>query len=302
MRAQNFYNWLTREVSSSRMALVGLYEQKDKLLYVEAPPLRKRYMETIGIFEESVLEAELEVSMLRRKAEMIQIAINRREPVDLQAIEEALEAEKEQKVSALESADRTLNELPKLNQQEEHTIQRQYREITSAFHPAMNPDITDAQKELYEKAQEAYRLQDVEAMKLIYDMLFSPIDSSEISVISDSHAPTAQEMREEYREFAAALTTDYKLAKLLYPFFMPLEEDAVVRDSLDMYNEQRKTIEEEIASIRAGFPFNAVSTLNDKNKVEEYLAELRVRAKQCETEKAALEQRIDKLLEGAKNG
>ena len=34
MRTQTFYDWLQREVASSRMALVGLYESRDKLLYV----------------------------------------------------------------------------------------------------------------------------------------------------------------------------------------------------------------------------------------------------------------------------
>ena len=302
MRAQSFYNWLTREMATSRMALVGLYEQKDKLLYVEAPPLRRRYMETIGVYEESVLEAELEVAMLRRKVEMIQIAINRRETIDLQAIDEALEEEKKQKVAELEAGDFTLNELPKLTEKEEHTIQRQYREITSAFHPAMNPDITDTQRELYEKAQEAYQLQDVEAMKLIYDMLFMPVDQSEFIISSDNYYPTAEEQRDEYRQFASVLTTDYKLAKHLYSFFMPLEEDIVLQDTIESYNAQRKAVEEEIASIRAGFPFNAVATLNSKSKTEEYLAELRVRAKQSEREKAELEQRIKKLTEDVNNG
>lgn len=302
MRNQTFYDWLTREVATSRMALVGLYEKKDKLLYVEAPPLRQRYMETIGIYEESVLTAELEVSMLRRKVEMIQIAINRREPVDMERIDAAIEAEKAQVVSDVEAGDRTLHELPQLSEQEEHTLQRQHREITAAFHPAMNPDITEAQKELYEKAQEAYRLQDVEAMKLIYDMLFAPVDVSTVSLSADKTPYNAAERREEYREIASALSTDYKLAKQLYPFFMPLEEDSVIRSSLDTYDAQRRTVEEEIASIRAGFPFNAVATLNDKAKTEEYLAELRVRAKRCEIEKAELEQQISTLTEGAVNG
>jgi hypothetical protein len=301
MRNQTFYDWLTQEAVSSRMALVGLYEQKDKLLYVEAPPLRRRYMETIGIHEESVLAAELEVSMLRRKVEMIQIAINRREPVDLEAIDTAIEAERVQAVSDVEAGDKTLHELPQISEQEEHTLQRQHREITAAFHPAMNPDITEAQKELYEKAQDAYRLQDVAAMKLIYDMLFAPVDVSTASVSADKTPYDTAERREEYREIASALSTDYKLAKQLYPFFMPLEEDAVIRSSLDGYDAQRRAVEEEIASIRAGFPFNAVATLNDKTKTEEYLAELRVRAKRCEIEKAELERQISTLTEGAVN-
>ena len=302
MRNQTFYDWLTREVATSRMALVGLYEKKDKLLYVEAPPLRQRYMETIGVYEESVLAAELEVSMLRRKVEMIQIAINRREPVDLEAIDTAIEAERAQVVSDVEAGDKTLHELPQLSEQEEHTLQRQHREITAAFHPAMNPDITEAQKELYEKAQNAYRLQDVEAMKLIYDMLFAPVDVSTVSVSADRTPYDTAERREEYREIASALSTDYKLAKQLYPFFMPLEEDSVIRSSLDGYDAQRRAVEEEIASIQAGFPFNAVATLNNKAKTEEYLAELRVRAKRCEIEKAELERQISTLTEGAVNG
>ena len=44
----------------------------------------------------------------------------------------------------------------------------------------MNPDLTEAQKELYQKAVEAYKMQDVEAMKLIYDQLFRPEDMSEV--------------------------------------------------------------------------------------------------------------------------
>lgn len=302
MRAQSFYDWLLREVATSRMALVGLYEQKDKLLYVEAPPIRKRYMEAIGNFEESVLEAELEVSLLRRKIELIQISINRHEPIDLQAIEAILIEERNQKVSELEAKDATLNDLPQLSEQEEHTLQRLYREITSAFHPAMNPDITETQKELYEKAQQAYRLQDVEAMKLIYDMLFAPAELSGLELATQDSYPSAQKLKAEYKKFVSALSTDYKLAKTLYSCFMPLEEDAVVLDSLETYNAQRKTVEDEIVSIKSGFPFNAVETLNDKNKTEEYLAELRLRAKQCETEKAQLEQRINELIEGVTNG
>ena len=97
MRKQTFYDWLAREVTSSRMALVRLYENRDRLLYVEAPQLRKKYMDVIGVYEEPVLQAELEVSLLRRKVELIQIAINRREPVDLIAIDTQLEKEKQEK-------------------------------------------------------------------------------------------------------------------------------------------------------------------------------------------------------------
>lgn len=302
MRNQTFYDWLTREVATSRMALIGLYENRDRILYVEAPPLRKKYMDLIGNTEEAVLQAELEVSLLRRKVEMIQVAINRREPVDLAAIDAKLEEERQQQVSALENADLTLNELPQLTEQEEHTIQRQYREITSVFHPSMNPNLTEAQKELYQKALEAYKLQDVEAMKIIYDALFAPEDKGEFKISTSYGMASAEERREDYRIIATEFSTDYLLAKKLYDCFVPLEEDLVVMDTLQGYDAQRKQVEEEIAQIRAGFPFNAVATMNDPAKTEEYLAELRIRARNCETEKAALEKQIATMTEGRTDG
>jgi len=309
MRIQTFYDWLTREADTGRMALVGLYENRDKVLYVEAPPLRKKYMEVIGVYEEPVLQAELENAMLRRKAELIRIAINRREPADLEAIKEQLEKEKQALVSELESADKTLNELPELDEQQACTLQRQYREIISNFHPAMNTNLTETQKDLYQKAVEAYKMQDVEALKLIYDMLFHPFDLGEIDILSYSQAFTAEERGAGYSAVATELSTDYYLAKKLYDSFAPLEEDQVMLDMIDRYEATRKEVEEEIAEIRSGFPFNALSTINDRKKTEEYLAELRLRAARCEREKAELEAQIasmteenKKMTEESKNG
>ena len=299
MRTQTFYDWLTREIATSRMALIGLYEARDRLLYAEAPPLRKRYMELIGVTEESVLQAELEISLLRRKVELIQIAINRREPVDMADIDAQLETEKKQRISELESNDLTLNELPQLTEQQMHTLQRQYREITATFHPATNPDITETQRELYQKAVEAYKMQDVDAMKLIYDMLFSPEDKSEFTLLGERRNATAAERRAGYRDIAIGLTTDYHLAKKLYACFAPLEEDSVVLDKLHTYDEQRKAVEAEIAKIRESFPFNAVETMNSKEKTEEYLAELRLRASRYERERAELEEKIAALTKEA---
>lgn len=304
MRAQTFYQWLLREAATSRMALIGLYEKRDRILYVEAPPLRKKYMELIGAAEEPVIRAELETALLRRKLELMQIAANRREPIDLGAIDAQLERERAERVSELESADRTLAELPVLTVQQEHTIQRQYHEITRTFHPAMTADLTQTQKELYQKAIEAYKMQDVEAMKLIYDQLFSPLDpedAGETSVTAHME-DTPESRRAEYREIAAELSTDYLLARQLYGCFVPLEEDAVVLDTLRSYDEQRAAVEDEIAQIRAGFPFIAAETMDDPAKTGEYLAELRVRARQCELEKAELVRRIAFLAEDAAHG
>ncbi len=298
MRTQTFYDWLQREVLSSRMALVKLYETRDYLLYVEAPELRRKYMDSIGIVEQDVLEAELDISILRRKTELLQAAANRREIINLATIDAKLEEERQQKIAEVEEADLTLQELPQLSEEQEHTMQRQYRDITGAFHPAMNPDITNTQKELYERAVEAYKMQDVEALRLIHGMLFPPKEVPVIDLSQLSTVMTMKERRNEYRQIAGELATDYYLAKKLYACFAKLEEDQVILDSLQDYNDQRSEVEAEIDRIRAGFPFNAVETMSSPEKTEEYLAELRVRKRNCESEKAELEKKLQDLMKG----
>lgn len=297
MRTQTFGDWLIREVAASRMALIAAYEKRDHLLYVEAPPLRKRYMDAFGTVEEGVLQAELEVSLLRRKAELIQIALNRRETVDLAAIEAQLEAEKEEMIAAMERADLTLSELPQLTAQQAQTLQSQYRAIIQNFQPAMNPDISDIQRELYQKALEAYKMQDTAAMQLIYDMLLAPLNMGGVLLPEAVQQNDAAEKRQElFHSIADELATDYTLAKELYSCFAPCEEDHVIQNALESYKSQREKILAEIDRIRAGFPFNALATLNSPAKTQEYLMELQVRARQCEEERSELERKITELI------
>lgn len=297
MRMQTFGDWLIREVAASRMALITAYEKRDQLLYVEAPPLRKRYMDAIGTAEEGVLQAELEVSLLRRKAELIQIALNRRETVDLAAIEAQLEAEKEERIAAMEQADLTLSELPQLTAQQAQTLQSQYRAIIQNFQPAMNPDISDIQRELYQKALEAYKMQDVAAMQLIYDMLLAPLNMGGVLLPEAAQQNDAAEKRQElFHAIADELATDYTLAKELYRCFAPREEDHVIQSALESYKSQREAVLTEIAGIRTGFPFNAMATLNSPTKTQEYLMELQIRARRCEEERAEVERKITELI------
>ncbi len=302
MRKQSFSDWLVREADSSRMALVGLYENRDRILYVEAPRLRKKYMEIIGIYEEPVLQAELDVAMLRRKAELIRIAINRREPINPDGITEQLNKERQEQISELEKTDRTLNELPEPDEQQAHTMQQQYREITRYFHPAMNSSLTETQKELFQKAVDAYKMQDGEAIRLIHDMLFPAIDLKGISVSVKSGEIAANDPSHNSKTIFDALSPDYTLAAKLYDSFAPSEEERIILEMLSHYKAQRKELEEEIAQIRSGFPFNALETINSRTKTEEYLAELRLRAARCEREKAELESQIASMTEDRKNG
>ena len=298
-----FYTWLHAEIRTRKMALVMLYETQDHMLYVEAPPLRQKYMELFGAQEEDVLQAELETSMLRRKLELIQAAVNRREPIDLEAIEAGVEEEKQKKIRELEREDITLEELPQLSEEDQKELQTIYRDITSRFHPEINKKITETQKDLYQKAVEAYKMQNLDAMKLIYEMLNDTGRKLQLEFTTEAYIMTEKEaQRSEYRKLADSLATDYTLVKKVYPAFIPLEEDQLVLEGLDQYEELYQSVDARVDEIRAGFPFNAADVINSPEKAEDYRAELRIRQKRAEEERAELEVKISNLLETNVNG
>ena len=307
MRIQSFSDCLINELASIRYSLIPLYEKKDKLLFVDAAALRNEYIEKIGHYEESVLQAELEVALLREKLKDIQIAINRREPVDMVEIEAKVQEKKEQMVSSIEQQDLTLHELPELSDKERDSMQRIYRGIIDEYHPALNSNLTDTQKELYEQAMEAYQHQNLQELALINDMLHAgeQLDLNlkfSVSEAEKDDTDEAKKRKESYKRIAQIFSTDYSLAKTLFPYFEKQENDDVILSNIAYYISQKTMLEEEIKQIQSGFPFNAVEVLRSPVKTEEYLAELRVRSKAAEVEKGDLEQRIEKLIGVAQNG
>ena len=303
MRKQTFTACLAAEVESARLALLAAYQERDRVLYVEASPLRKKYMDIFGVVEDAVLRAELELHLLVRKRDLIQIARNRREQVDLAAIEKLLEEEREELLRQLESEDLTSKEMPELTEEQMQTMQRQYREINRSFHPSMHPEISDTQRELFDKAQIAYRDQDCEAMKLVYDMLFEPVDLGALQfAMREAGSADPMQPRQSYAKLALKMESDYTLARELYNCFIPAEEDRVVQSALDAYKAERHLVEDEIAAIRKGFPFNAVDVISDPAKQEEYMLSLKLRAKQCENDTKQLKDTITELLRGTIHG
>jgi len=305
VRTQTFLGYLAQEQQATRLALLAAYETKDRLLYVEAPALRQEYMLKIGTQEEKVLEAELSVAMLRRKLELIQTAINRREPVDEAKIDKMLEKEREDRLQELEDADRTLKELPELSDEEKKEMQRIYRRVIDDYHPGLHPDLSDTQKALYQKAMEAYQQQDLEALRLVSDMMYDTTEEFEWTVKfgeDDESEPTAEEKRERYHSMAVRLSTDYTLAKELYSSFAQLEDDVIIINAIDQYRRTREEVLSEVGQIRAGFPFNAKETLSSSKLTAEYISDLASRQRRCDEEINELNVRIAKLLEVSAHG
>lgn len=290
MTTSSFTDMLLQEIRAMHLLLVGLYSQRDRLLYQESPRLRNCYLEIFGSAEDEVLKMELDLYLLEKKQALIQAAMNRREPIDLDAINTRLEEERKKKIAELESSDRTLQDLPQLSEEASKELQTLYHAITEQFHPSVNPNITETEKMLYAKALDAYQRMDLPAMKLIHSMLF---ESHENLVPLDVSSSTTDE---DLIEIARALNRDYALVEKVFSMIRPTEEQAGLQSRLKEYKSMRLSLEEDIRKIQESFPFNAEVTINDEAKKQEYLQDLALRKRNCQEKMTALSSEIETML------
>lgn len=292
MGKTTFVTWLNKEVASSSCALLKLYEELDKLKYIEGPRLEKEYMDKIGTFEETVIKEEIECELLKEKIKMIQTAINRREAIDEAAIDEQIDLlRKEMMKEAI--GDEPPKEFADLTEEQATELQEIYSAIVKNYHPETHPDLTDAHKELFKKAQETYRRKDVAALKLIYDMLVSADGEGmafEMAMELDvSEGESADER----------FTIDYTLVSDLYKNFIPTSEEAAIQEEWTRYKQKIDKVMADMDALKTVFPYTAAETLSDPNKLAEYKSELEHRLFESSKERVRLTNEIERMKEGA---
>lgn len=273
MLEQTYLKWFRKEVAVVEYALLVALEKRDNLLYMEEPALKEEYMQKIGVYEEQALKLELEVSLQEKKKQMIQAAINRREPVDLEKMEQLLEEERTKQLERLNQtykvgqySDGTLTE------EEKEELQKLHKEIVQEYHPQVHNDMTAYQKDLFQKALNAYKRKNLESLRLIHKMLFRKEENEgmllELSLsVSFSKKTEEQDLEETVKK----LMEDYSLAAELYSCFESLEEDAILIETKKRYEEKQVAVCSEIDMILNRFPFIAKQTLRDEDKLKDYL-------------------------------
>lgn len=293
MLEQTYIKWLGKEVTAVKCALLVALEERDNLLYIEEPALKEEYMQKIGVYEESVLHLELEVMLQEKKRQMIQAAINRREPIDLEKIEQMLEEERQKQLNHInETYKAGKHENGTLTAEEKEELQSLYKEIVDEFHPEVHVNITAYQKELYDKALEAYKRQNLEELRLIHEMLF---DSGE-NMLSIRELSQKETQDMELADLIEDVLEDYSLAAELYNCFEALQEDAVLLETKKRYENKQAVALAEIEKIQLRFPFIAKATLREESKLKEYLDSLAGRKNSAENRLNELQVEIAQMI------
>lgn len=308
MTEQTFSLWLKQEVLTAQNALLAMYEKLDALRFVERPKLEREYMEKVGASEAQVIREEIECEVLEKKQQLIQTAINRRQPIDEDAINQQVDAYRETLLHEAEGADQngtadpvmqTVAGMPveyaQLSGEESKELQTVYHEILKNYHPQTHPEMTAAQKELFEKAQLAYRQQNLEALKLSAEILQSSKETSGISISFEVGLTLGSGS-----ETVIEISPDYSLAARLFPFFQPTEAEIVMGEEIQRCRDASEKIASQIKAASQKFPFSAKEMLADPEQLQEYIGELNQRLHTAGTKRKAREAAIQKMIEGAK--
>ena len=301
MSEHSFTACLRQEVTAMRCSVLALYEKQDHTQYILIPQVEKEYMAKVGDVEEPVIEAEIEVEILEKKKEMVQAVLNRREVVDEAAIDAELGILRQQKLAEAGGVMNIEGDGPDLNKDQYNELHELYSTIVRLYHPKTHPDISDAHKLLFERANDAYRRRDLEALKLIYDMMISA-DSDQIEIedllaMLKSMLDTPDGETVELPDRAA---TDYTLAKQLCSSFVQTAEEAALRQELEKYEYESLDVSRSIERMYNRFPLTAMEMLADPAQVEAYKKELDRRMQNAKKRNEQLTREIQEMIERSK--
>lgn len=298
MAKHTFTTWLQFEVNAARCALLRLIEEEERLRYIEGPQLERRYMDAVGNYEETVVQEEMECELLTTKQRLVQAAINRREEIDEAAIDEKIESLRKD-MTAAAAGTPPPNAYADLSPEQSDELQELYGKIVKNFHPGMHPEMTQAHKELYEKAQEAYRRRDIQALNLIWEML-TATDGEGLEIAFELVMGTGSGTGNEETVPDRDYSTDYSLASRLYSSFIPLKEEAAISEEWKHYQKQTNEKMASLQALKQEFPYNAKEMLSDPDQLSSYKQELEQRLRQAKTEREHLISEIQKMIGGVK--
>ena len=168
---------LKNEVEKMRTELSMLLLERDELQFVICKNIETEYMLKLGSIEYKAYEAQCAALRLKRKIELIQAKKNRQEKVIISAIEETLDNEFAEYQKQLNEQIDKMNDALKrskaevLSDEDNKELKKLYHKIVKALHPDINPDVSEAQVQLFDNAVSAYKSGDLGTLRIIGEMV-----------------------------------------------------------------------------------------------------------------------------------
>lgn len=171
-----------------KQTLEELIFEKNHLQYITCENIQMEYMLIFGSLEYELYQSYCKYLRLRRKRELIQAKINRQEKINMKIIElqldEEFEAYQQQLNEKIEEINQALarSKADKLPADKAAQLKKCYRSIVKKLHPDLNPNITEAEIEMFYHATDAYKDGDLQAIQLIFEIVCSDGMESEATL------------------------------------------------------------------------------------------------------------------------
>lgn len=213
---------LKNEVEKMRTELSMLLLERDELQFVICKNIETEYMLNLGSIEYKAYEAQCTALRLKRKIELIQAKKNRQEKVIISAIEEVLDNEFAEYQKQLDEQINKMNDALKrskaevLTDEENKELKKLYRKIVKALHPDINPDVSEAQVNLFDNAVQAYKNGDLGTLRIIGEMVGN-------SPLPEQHKDALTQLSEEkdrLQDLLKAIRDSIEDIKSEYPYTM----------------------------------------------------------------------------------
>lgn len=213
---------LKSEVEKMRTELSMLLLERDKLQFVICKNIETEYMLKLGSIEYKAYKAQCAALRLKRKIELIQAKKNRQEKVIISAIEETLDSEFAEYQKQLNEQIDKMNDALKrskaevLSNEDNKKFKKLYRKIVKALHPDINPDVSEAQVQLFDNAVSAYKNGDLNTLKIIGEMVGN-------SPLPEQHKDALTQLNEEkerLQNLLKVIRDSIEQIKSKYPYTM----------------------------------------------------------------------------------
>lgn len=213
---------LKSEVEKMRTELSMLLLERDELQFVICKNIETEYMLKLGSIEYKAYKAQCAALRLKRKIELIQAKKNRQEKVIISAIEETLDSEFAEYQKQLNEQIDKMNDALKrskaevLSDEDNKELKKLYRKIVKALHPDINPDVSEAQVQLFDNAVSAYKNGDLNTLKIIGEMVGN-------SPLPEQHKDALTQLNEEkerLQNLLKVIRDSIEQIKSKYPYTM----------------------------------------------------------------------------------
>lgn len=217
-----------------------------RLVEVEGPNIKARYMVLVGQYEHQVFELKAEIARWKRRFTLRQAALNRGEKPDLLAIEVELDKEFAEYLQTVRQHIEEIKEASllyhseKLTDEESTALRHAYLNAVKKLHPDLNPNLPQAAVELWNQIQGAYENKDWTQVRFLSGLVDNVVSGKSDFEVTANGLEALKEaiaaLQKRCREIADK-TTQTK-ASVPFTYEVLLEDEDLVRARQEQLNAQ----------------------------------------------------------------